>query len=55
MTEVVIDTNVIVVAENGHSECGVDCLSACIDRLEKVKKFETVVVDEDHQIIKEYL
>lgn len=55
MTEVVIDTNVIVVADNGHSECGVDCLSACIDRLEKVKKFETVVVDEDHQIIKEYL
>ena len=55
MTDVVIDTNVIVVADNGHSECGADCLSACIDRLERVKKFETVVVDEGFQIISEYL
>ena len=55
MTDVVIDTNVIVVADDGHSECGADCLRACIDRLERVKKFERVVVDEDYQIIKEYL
>ena len=55
VTEVVRDTNVIVVANCGHPESGDDCLKACTERLNTVMASERVVVDADRLIICEYL
>ena len=54
MPEVVIDTNVLLVASRRH--CGVsdECILACVQRLEMVRQRERLVIDDAHRILGEY-
>ncbi|MDT8398178.1 MAG: hypothetical protein RQ899_06155 [Pseudomonadales bacterium] len=54
MAEVVIDTNVLLVADGQHQDISDECLSACIARLEQVKKSSTIVIDDEYRILGEY-
>jgi hypothetical protein len=51
---VVVDTNVILVANGSHADVSPDCVIACIDRLEKLMKTGKVVIDDAHRILNEY-
>ncbi len=55
MEEVVIDTNVLLVAAGMHPDVSDECLSACVSRLERVKTSSRVVIDDNHLILSEYL
>lgn len=52
--EVVIDTNVLLVADGRHQDVSDDCLSFCIDRLQRVRNASTVVIDDGYRILQEY-
>ena len=54
MSEVVIDRNVLAVANRlaDHADC--DCVAACIERLLRAQREHRVVVDEGGLIIDEY-
>lgn len=54
MPEVVIDTNVLLVASQRHPEVSPECVLACVQRLEKVRMRERVVIDDAHRILGEY-
>ncbi|WP_334130797.1 hypothetical protein [Silanimonas lenta] len=54
MPEVVIDTNVLLVASQRHPEVSPECVLACVQRLEEVEKHERVVIDDAHRILGEY-
>ncbi len=54
MNEVVIDTNVLLVAEGKHSDVSTDCVRACVERLEAVRRSETVVLDDSYRVLREY-
>lgn len=55
MPEVVIDTNVMLVASLRHSGVSPKCILACVERIEKVKEGrERVVIDDAHRILGEY-
>lgn len=54
MAEVVIDTNVLLVASQRHPEVSPECVLACVQRLERVQKRERVVIDDAHRILGEY-
>jgi hypothetical protein len=51
---IVIDTNVLLVANGLASQMSDKCRLACLDRLEKAKRQETVVVDRQNLILDEY-
>lgn len=50
---VVIDTNVLVVANGHHPPARQRCVKACIDALDQARR-EVVVVDDGQRILKEY-
>lgn len=52
---VVVDTNVILVANGSHADASPDCVIECIDRLERLMKTGRVVIDDAHRILNEYL
>jgi hypothetical protein len=54
MTEVVIDTNVLLVADGLHEDVSVECHSACVERLQEIKASGTVVIDDEYRILLEY-
>lgn len=54
MTEVVIDTNVLLVASGRHEGVSHQCILACVKRLERVKRDECVVFDDAFRILGEY-
>ncbi|UYK81416.1 hypothetical protein NG829_03620 [Xanthomonas sacchari] len=54
MTEVVVDTNVLLVAEGKHSDVSEECVLSCVARLQKIMREEVVVVDDDYRVIEEY-
>ena len=54
MTPVVIDTNVLAVADNLHGEVSPSCVAACARALENVSKMHRVVIDNDQRILREY-
>lgn len=54
MAEVVIDTNVLLVAEGRHEDASEECRLACIQRLKKAMQGETIVVDGGYRILGEY-
>lgn len=54
MTEVVIDTNVLLVADGLHDDVSDLCHSQCVARLQEVKAFGTVVIDDEYRILLEY-
>lgn len=55
MPAVVIDTNVLVVANDKAEQAGPDCVLACVAALEEAKARKLVLVDSGMQIFEEYL
>ena len=55
MTEVVIDTNVILVANQQHDDVDEECVIACLDKLKWTKEHGIVVIDDTYRVISEYL
>lgn len=51
---VVIDTNVLIVANRKSQHVSVDCVSNCIKALERAQKEQVIVLDSGMRIIKEY-
>lgn len=54
MTTVVIDTNVLLVANKRHGGVSAPCIAACVTRLLEVRASGTVVLDDGRRIIREY-
>ncbi|WP_282243560.1 hypothetical protein [Stenotrophomonas sp. PS02300] len=50
----VIDTNVILVANNQHKDVSGPCVLRCIDRLTKAMNDTVVVIDDGYRILGEY-
>lgn len=50
----VIDTNVLLVANQQHADVSIDCTEACIKRLQSMQKAGVVVIDDGHRILGEY-
>jgi hypothetical protein len=54
MSEVVIDTNVLLVAEGMHPDVSADCVRACVAMLEAIRRSGTIVLDDGYRILREY-
>ena len=54
MSTVVVDTNVLIVANGTASQMSDCCRTRCIDRLAQARDGERVVVDEQYFILREY-
>ena len=54
MSAIVIDTNVLLVADGCHEEMLGACIVECLNRLESAKKNEAIVVDRQFFILGEY-
>jgi hypothetical protein len=54
MTEIVIDTNVLLVANGAHEHASEQCMATCIERLEAARSGHLVVIDDGHRILGEY-
>jgi len=54
MAEVVVDTNVLLVAEGMHDDVSEECVLACVQRLEEIMKGDTVVLDDGYRVLDEY-
>jgi hypothetical protein len=52
---VVVDTNVILVANGAHADVGDDCRDECVAQLAVLAKRGRVVVDDLNEIVEEYL
>lgn len=55
MMMAVIDTNVLLVANDQHEGVSPECVLECINRLERIQKTGMVVIDDDWHIVDEYL
>jgi hypothetical protein len=51
----VIDTNVLLVANQQHAEASPDCVERCVERLRGIQRHGVTVVDDQFQILGEYL
>lgn len=51
----VIDTNVLRVASGQHNEVSPECVAACVSRLLDIKQSGVTVLDDNHEILSEYL
>lgn len=54
MSTVVIDTNVLLVANRRHDGVSAPCIAACVQRLKSIRETDTVVLDDGRRIISEY-
>jgi hypothetical protein len=54
MNAIVIDTNVLAVADGLHGHISSHCIAVCIAALEEATKKHCVVIDKDWAILKEY-
>ena len=55
MNAVIVDTNVIVIANGAASHASLDCIECCQDRLQQIlEQHEKVVVDNRQRILNEY-
>lgn len=52
--KVVIDTNVLLVANQQHADISSDCIASCIEHLQKVQSDGVVVIDDSFIILNEY-
>lgn len=50
----VIDTNVLLVANDQHPDVSVDCVTACVQRLQAIQQAGVVVIDDGFRILGEY-
>ncbi|MBU4398471.1 MAG: hypothetical protein KKE86_03955 [Planctomycetes bacterium] len=55
MNSFVVDTNVAVVASGRSPQARPDCLLACVDVLEKIKRQGKIVMDDRRLILGEYM
>jgi hypothetical protein len=51
---VVVDTNVVLVANRAHADVSPDCVIECIDRLQAPMRTGKVVIDDAYRVLKEY-
>ncbi len=54
MTTVIIDTNVILVANRQHADVSEACVAACAKRLNEIVVGGCVAIDDDYRILTEY-
>ena len=54
MIAAVVDTNVLLVANNAHDDVSPECVTTCVERLQDLMKNGVVVIDSDWKIIGEY-
>ena len=54
MREAVVDTNVILAANNKHTDLSDDCVEVCINKLTDLMKHGLVVIDDSYLILTEY-
>lgn len=54
MAEVVIDTNVLMVASRRHDDVSPECVLACVDRLQQAQMRDVIVIDDGYRILREY-
>lgn len=50
----VIDTNVLLVANNQHDDVSEDCVAECVNRLQAMQQRGIVVIDDGFRILGEY-
>jgi hypothetical protein len=55
MTLAVIDTNILLIANEQHDDVSPECVEACVERLLAMQQGGTVVLDDAHHILGEYL
>lgn len=55
MSASVVDTNVILVANNAHAGVSPECVIACVERLNELMKSGVLVIDDGFRIFTEYL
>jgi hypothetical protein len=54
MKAIVVDTNVLIVANKASEQAGPDHVTACVNALEKAHSRQIVVIDSDNRIFDEY-
>src|SRR5690554_1628704 len=54
MLKAVIDTNVLLVANQQHEDISLECVAACIERLQSIQNSGVVVLDDNFYILSEY-
>lgn len=54
MIRVVIDTNVLLIANDQHQGVSPDCVAECVRRLTAIQKNGVVAVDDGYRILSEY-
>nr|WP_295082568.1 hypothetical protein [uncultured Roseateles sp.] len=54
MMRVVIDTNVLLVANGQHADVSPDCVAECVRRLQAMEKNGVTVIDDGYRILGEY-
>lgn len=54
MSKVVIDTNVLLVANSLHQDVSSDCIAECIKRLTTIQESGVIVIDDEYRILGEY-
>ena len=55
MMKAVIDTNVLLVANNQHDDVSPECISECVRRLQDMQRTGVAVIDDGYRILGEYL
>lgn len=55
MSEVVIDTNVLLIANGRHDDVSAVCVAHCIAELQRVQRDGKVVIDDAYHLLQEYL
>jgi ABC-type ATPase involved in cell division len=54
MMRAVIDTNVLLVANEQHADVSTECVTECVRRLQAMKKTGVTVIDDGFRILGEY-
>lgn len=54
MSLAVIDTNILLIANNQHAAASPECVEACIQCLLTIQNGGTIVIDEGYRILSEY-
>lgn len=50
----VVDTNVLIVANQSHGGVSPQCIIACVEALELIRKHGQIVLDDGYEILREY-
>ena len=53
MLKAVIDTNVLLVANQQHADISIECVANCIERLQAIQSDGVVVIDDSFIILNE--